>query len=159
AWRTRGRRAALATLARAGAPAAATLVAQLVVNRWLTGEFAASGAIVKLNLYNPFMTWQEKFDEYRFLLKYVIFRNTEHHFSDALPYGYIVPVLAAVPLAVRPTRRIAIVLWASLLSWLAVVALNGQVRWQNERYTMPAVAWLLILAALGVAVLLDPRGL
>ena len=42
------------------------------------------------------MTAQEKLDEYLFLLKYVVFRNTEYHFSDALPYGYIVPALAAV---------------------------------------------------------------
>jgi hypothetical protein len=31
------------------------------------------------------------------------------------------------------------------------VAMNGQVRWQNERYTMPAVAWLLLAGALGAA--------
>jgi hypothetical protein len=31
--------------------------------------------------------------------------------------------------------------------------MNGQVRWQNERYTMPAVAWLLVLAALGASAL------
>jgi len=36
---------------------------------------------------------------------------------------------------------------------MAVVALNGQVRWQNERYTMPAVAWLLVCAALGACAL------
>src|SRR5262249_55504656 len=29
----------------------------------------------------------------------------------------------------------------------------GQVRWQNERYTMPAVAWLLVCAALGACAL------
>ena len=42
-------------------------------------------------------------------------------------------------------------LWLSLLTWVSIVALNGQVRWQNERYTMPAVAWLLTSAALGLA--------
>jgi hypothetical protein len=36
---------------------------------------------------------------------------------------------------------------------MLVVALNGQVRWQNERYTMPAVAWLLVCAALGACAL------
>jgi hypothetical protein len=35
-----------------------------------------------------------------------------------------------------------------------IVAFNGQVRWQNERYTMPALAWLLLAAALGLAGLL-----
>jgi hypothetical protein len=157
--RTYGFRAGLATLARAGTPAFLALVIQALANRWLTGEFAASGAIVKLTLYNPFMTAREKLDDYFFLLKYVIFRNTEYHFSDAIPYGYIVPLLATVPLAFAKTRHVAIALWGSILSWLVVVALNAQVRWQNERYTMPAVAWVLLLAALGVALLLEPREL
>ena len=32
--------------------------------------------------------------------------------------------------------------------------MSGQVRWQNERYTMPAVAWLFTSAALGLGLLL-----
>ena len=151
-----GPRAGLAILARAGGPAALALVVQAIVNRWLTGEFAASGAIVKLTLYNPYMTAKEKWEEYSFLLKYVVFRNTEHHFADVVPYGYIVPAFAIVPLLFRKTRKVAVTLWASILSWLAVVALNAQVRWQNERYTMPAVAWVLLLGALGFALLLEP---
>src|SRR6266511_3163736 len=126
------------------------------------------------------MTAREKLDEYWFLLKYVIFRNTEHHFADANPFGYIVPAFAVIPLFVAKTRRIAVMLWGSILSWLViplfvaktrriavmlwgsilswlvVVAMNAQVRWQNERYTMPAVAWVLLLAAFGVALLLEP---
>jgi hypothetical protein len=35
-----------------------------------------------------------------------------------------------------------------------IVALNGQVRWQNERYVMPALAWLLVAATLGASALL-----
>jgi len=132
------------------------LIVQAVANRWLTGESAASGAIVKLSLYNPYMTAKDKLDEYWFLLKYVVFRNTEHHFADTVPYGYIVPAFAAVPLVFRKTRPAAIALWGSILSWLAVVAMNAQVRWQNERYTMPAVAWLLLLASLGLALVLEP---
>ncbi len=156
ARRKLGARSAAWVLARAGAPAALALVVQAVANKLLTGEFAASGAIVKLSLYNPYMTAREKLDEYGFLLKYVVFRNTEHHFSDAIPYGYIVPVLAALPLGFPKTRAVAIALWGSILSWLAIVAMNAQVRWQNERYTMPAVAWTLLLAALGLALLLQP---
>ncbi len=154
--RREGRRAAIRTLVRAGTPALAALLVQALANRWFTGEFAASGAIVKVTLYNPFMTAQEKLDEYLFLLKYVVVRNTEYHFADAPPYGYIVPLLAAVPLFFRKTRPIAVALWGSILTWLAVVALNAQVRWQNERYTMPAVAWILLLAALGFALLVEP---
>jgi hypothetical protein len=154
--RERGMRAALTQLGRTAAPPLAILVVQSLANRWLTGEFAASGSIVKLTLYNPFMTAREKLDEYAFLLKYVVFRNTEYHFADVMPYGYIVPALALVPLYFRRSRLIAIALWGSIASWLVVVATNAQVRWQNERYTMPAVAWLLLLAALGSAQIVAP---
>jgi hypothetical protein len=118
--RERGTRAALAQLGRTAAPAMAILVVQSVANRWLTGEFAASGSIVKLTLYNPFMTAREKLDEYLFLLKYVVFRNTEYHFADAMPYGYIVPALAVVPLFFRRSRLIAITLCAGALAKRAV---------------------------------------
>jgi hypothetical protein len=158
AYARKGAREACLILARAAAPAVLVLALQAIANRLLTGEFAASGAIVKLTLYNPYMTAAEKLAEYRFLLEYVVFRNTEYHFSDVQPYGYIVPALAAVPLFPRSTRRVAVTLWASIVTWLAIVALNAQVRWQNERYTMPAVAWTLLLAALGVGILVDPRG-
>jgi len=154
--RERGMRAALAQLGRTAGLPLAILVVQSLANRWLTGEFAASGSIVKLTLYNPFMTAREKLDEYLFLLKYVVFRNTEYHFADAMPYGYIVPALAVVPLFFQRSRLIAITLWGSIASWLVVVATNAQVRWQNERYTMPAVAWLLLLAALGTAQIVVP---
>jgi hypothetical protein len=58
-----------------------------------------------------------------------------------------------VPLFSREARKYALLLWASAVGWVLTVALNGQVRWQNERYTMPAVAWLLLSAALGTGVL------
>ncbi|WP_437814570.1 hypothetical protein [Sorangium sp. So ce1078] len=151
--RARGPRAAIATLLRTSVPGAIACVAQAVANRVFTGEWAASGAIAKLALNNPYMTSQEKWDTYEFLVSYVIARNANHHFSDALPWGWIVPALALVPLASRRTRGIAALLWVQVAGWLALVALNGQVRWQNERYTMPAVAWLLVLAAMGLALL------
>ncbi|MGK3989859.1 hypothetical protein WME99_42845 [Sorangium sp. So ce136] len=151
--RAHGARAALATLLRTSVPGAVVCVAQAVANRVLTGEWAASGAIAKLALNNPYMTSEEKWNTYEFLATYVVARNTNHHFSDALPWGWLVPALALVPLASRRTRGIAAMLWIQVVGWLALVAMNGQVRWQNERYTMPAVAWLLVLAAMGLALL------
>jgi hypothetical protein len=64
--RRRGPRAAVLQLARTAIPPVTALIVQAVANRWLTGEFAASGSIVKLTVYNPFMTAQEKHDEYLF---------------------------------------------------------------------------------------------
>jgi hypothetical protein len=45
-------------------------------------------------------------------------------------------------------------LWVQIVSWMLVVALNNQLRWHNERYAMPAVAWMLVLAAVGVGTML-----
>jgi len=149
-------RQAAIIVARAVIPAAFVLVLQALINRWFTGEFAASGALVKLTLYNPYMTAEEKWNEYLFLLKYVVRRNTEYHFTDHGFFGYIVILFAVIPLCFQATRRVAATLWVSIVTWLLVVALNAQVRWQNERYTMPAVAWTLLLAAMGLALMIDP---
>lgn len=155
ALRAIGARAALATLARISVPGALALVAQGVSNRVFTGEWSANGAISKLALNNPYLTQAEKWAEYRSLLGYVVVRNTEHHFADGPPWGWMIPLVALVPLLARRTRAAAILLWVSALGWLALVAMNGQVRWQNERYTMSAVAWVLLLFGMGVAVILS----
>lgn len=151
-----GFRAALATLCRIGLPGAAALVLQAVANRVFTGEWTANGAIAKLALNNPYMTAQEKWDNYLFHLKYVIVRNTQHHFADEIPWGWLVPAVAVLPLLAKRTRAAALLLWSNVAGWLLLISLNGQVRWQNERYTMAAVAWLFVLAAMGVAVLGTP---
>jgi len=156
AWRSHGSaKAAIATVARAGLPAIAFLVTQAVVNKLLTGESSAAGAIVKLGINNPFMTPEEKWNEYLFHLSYTVRRNLEHHFASVKLAGFIPLVLALVALASRRTRGAAAILLASCISFLLLVAMNGQVRWQNERYTMPSVAWLFVAAALGLGVLLS----
>jgi hypothetical protein len=144
----------MATLLRAGVPAALALAIQAVANRAYTGEFSASGAVVKLAINNPFLSNAEKIDDYVQNLRYAIFRNLEYHFTDWVFVDFLLPVLALLALAVRETRRYAALILAQVVSWMLLVALNGQVRWQNERYTMPAVAWLLVCAALGAAALL-----
>jgi hypothetical protein len=138
----------------AGVPALCVLVAHGVANRILTGESTAAGALVKLEMNHPFFTAQAVWDAWLFHLKYQILRVTQYHFSDVWVFGWLAWLLAAVPFFFASTRRTALVLWASVISWMMIVALNGQVRWQNERYTMPAVAWLLLASTLGLAVLL-----
>ncbi len=161
AWhlsRMHGRPAAAGTLARTGTPALAVTIAQAIANRALTGEWAASGAIVKLAVYNPFFSSGEKVADYLFNLKYEILRNTEYHFTDKAAYGFLMPALALAAIAVPRSRHMALVLWGQIAGWILIVALNGQVRWQNERYTMPAVAWLLLAAGLGASALLRKVG-
>ncbi len=147
-----------AMLLRVGAPGVAFLVLQTLANRAFTGEYSANGAIVKLALNNPFMLPREKLADYTFNLTYTVLRNVEYHFTDAPALGFLVPALALAALAVPATRRVGVLLWLQIAGWLLLVAFNGQVRWQNERYTMPAVAWLLTLAALGAAAMLRRLG-
>src|SRR5690606_38362961 len=131
-----GMRAAILAVLRVGVPGAVALALQTVMNRVATGEWSQAGAIAKLALNHPYMTGEDKWNDWIFHLEYVLARNVHHHFADALPWGYIVPALALVPLASPAVRRYAVLLWATAATWVPVVALNGQVRWQNERYTM-----------------------
>ena len=157
AWllRTRGPRRVLELLVVSGTPALLVLVAHSVANRLLTGESTAAGALVKLEMHHPFLTPIEVWNAWLFFLKYQVLRVTQYHFSDVPAFGWIAWALAVVPVFFANTRRAALVLWASAVSWVMIVALNGQVRWQNERYTMPAVAWLLLASALGLAALVS----
>ncbi len=141
-------------------PGALGFVAQTAANRALTGEWSPAGAIAKLALNHPYMTAGDKLDQYLDLLRYVVLRNTHHHFADfdathPIPWGWLVPLVALVPFVAKPLRGVAGLLWSQVVAWLLIVSLNGQVRWQNERYTMPAVAWLLVLAALGLATIVQ----
>ena len=164
------RRHRIGTLIRVGLLPLVALVLQAVVNKELTGESSANGAIVKLALNNPYMTRGEVFDDWWGNAQYASLRNLDYHFASidsewfadakenidwtkGIFWAGVVPLLFAfLPLVFPRTRRIAILLWLQILGWIAIVALNGQVRWQNERYVMPAVAWMLILAALGISV-------
>lgn len=135
-------------------PAVAVTLSQAVANRLLTGDFSAAGALVKLELYDPNLSARGVWDAWLFHVRYQVGRVTGYHVADNLALGSLLWVLAALPLVFQKTRRIGVLLWCQAVSWVLVVALNGQVRWQNERYTMPALAWLLLAAAVGVGVAL-----
>ncbi|MFO0568741.1 MAG: hypothetical protein U0263_23970 [Polyangiaceae bacterium] len=137
----------------AGLPGALVVMAQSVANRLLTGEATAAGALVKLELHHPYLSATEVWNAWKFHVEYQLRRVAEYHLSDRFGVGYIPFALALFALVPRATRRYAALLWASAVPWVLVVALNGQVRWQNERYTMPALAWVMLAAALGVAAL------
>ncbi|MCU0684924.1 MAG: hypothetical protein MUF34_22205 [Polyangiaceae bacterium] len=163
AWAAFGRRrralGGLGLALRSLGPPLAAMLAQALVNRWLTGEYSANGALVKLALYNPYLPLDEKLDDYLFNLRYSFERVHFHHFGEGAYAGLWPLALALFALLDARTRAAAAMLLASVLSWGLLVALNGQVRWQNERYLMPAVAWELAAAALGAAALVaPPRG-
>jgi hypothetical protein len=148
-----GARGALTELARVGALPLAVVALQALANRAFTGEWSANGALVKLAINNPYLAPDDKLADYLFNLSYALLRNVEYHFSDVPEFGIILPAVAAAAIASRLTRRMALVLVLQAATWLLVVAFNGQVRWQNERYTMPGVAWLLMAGALGIGAL------
>jgi hypothetical protein len=181
--RRSGRSAALGLLLRVGLPPIVVLVVQALANRALTGELSANGAIVKLAINNPYMTAEDKLADWVFNVKYASLRNLDYHFahiegdrmSDLVEHwpgapavlvylsktawwaGVVPLILGVLPLCFARTRRVAIVIWAQIVGWIVLVAFNGQVRWQNERYVMPAVAWMLVMAALGISVALRAR--
>ncbi len=134
----------------AATPALVVLALHAAANRILTGEWSANGAIAKVLFDQPYLTRGEKLDRYVGLVRYIVPRLFEHHFADRWPFGLLVPILALVPLFPARTRPLAVFLWSQILAWMALVATNAQLRWHNERYAMPAVAWLLLSAALGL---------
>lgn len=140
-----------------GVPAIALLSLQSWVNWKYTGDTSASGALVKLALFNPYMSPIAKWNDFVANLRYATLRCVEYHFAEEQLVGLILPFLALGALVDKRTRPYALLLWAHVVTWLPVVALNGQVRWQNERYVMPAVAWLVLAAGLGVASFLSRR--
>jgi len=178
-----GRRNVVGILLRVASPALAILMMQAAANKAYTGEWSANGAIVKLAINNPYLSRDAKIQDYTDNLIYAALRNLEYHFahtegeylSQIVPttwaptnvfviaarharWAGIVPLaFGLIPLAFSRTRRVGLVLWAQIVTWVAVVALNGQVRWQNERYVMPAIAWLLLSAAIGVSAALRKR--
>src|SRR5690606_36878390 len=99
--------------------------------------------------HHPYLTGSDAWNAWLFHVVYQVRRVSEYHLSELPWLGYTVAVFALLALAFRSTRRYALLLWASALAWIMVVALNVQVRWQNERYTMPALAWLLLAAGMG----------
>ncbi|MBM4362526.1 MAG: hypothetical protein FJ104_07580 [Deltaproteobacteria bacterium] len=158
-----GARSAVQTLLLAAVPAAVVVVGQAVANRLLTGDWSAAGAVVKLELNDPRLGAREIAAAWWSNVHYQVLRLTGHHVAEGLARGAPALLLPLAALALTETRRAAAFLVAQAVLWTAVVALNGQVRWQNERYTMPALAWLLLAGALGAGGLLAgavraPRG-
>lgn len=157
--RAKGVRNGIAVLALGAGPAVLVLVSHAIANRLLTGDSTAAGALAKLEIHHPHLSAADVWNAWKFHLEYQVLRVTHHHFTDSPVFGWIPWALAASALVFRSTRRYALMLWASAIGWVLLISLNGQVRWQNERYTMPAVTWLLLAAALGAgAIATSVRG-
>jgi hypothetical protein len=79
---------------------------QALANKRFTGEWSANGAIAKLALRPPLhVVGGEEGIEYLHFVEYVVKRLAHHHFADAVPWGWIVPVVGLVPLFVAAHAR------------------------------------------------------
>lgn len=153
-WRLGQRRAALWGMCAIGLPGALIVIGHMLANHALTGSSSAAGALAKLEMHHPYMTSSQAWESWLFFLKYQFLRLSDYHFGapilGVVGSGFLLWPLGLLSLVFERTRRAGALLWISIVIWIALVALNGQVRWQNERYSMPAVAWLLLSVAVGI---------
>lgn len=143
---------AAASLARASLPTALLLGAQAAANRALTGEWSAAGAVRKLILSNPYPAPLEKAVEVIKNLAALRVQALESALGGP-SYALLLPLLGAIAALDRRARRLAVPLLIGAYGSLLLVSLNATARYQNLRYAAPALAMLLVAAALGVEAL------
>lgn len=134
-----------------------------LLNWMLTGSFADAGAIVKLLTLRPFLDSREMALKWAENVGFQLYRLTIYHTTNDGWWGWQFWSLLALALLPSLTRRTVVLLMTQAIVWILLVAQNEYVRYQNDRYTMPAVLWLLVAVALGLAgtlneVRLDWRG-
>jgi len=140
------------SLGRALGPGAAFVGGQALVNRALTGEWSAAGAVRKALWTNPYATPLEVATE--------VVKNLAVLRAQALdlalggrPWSWALPVLGLAAIVDRRTRRLAVPLLLGAWLGLLLVTLNATARFQNLRYAAPTLAMLVAAAALGVGAL------
>lgn len=137
------------------APSLLLLCARAVLNRIYTGEFADAGSLVKLQPLAPFFNTVELVRLWANNLGFQLVRITAYHAGFGAMGGSLLWLSVGGALVLNKTRRDAVLLVAMAFSWMGLVASNEYVRYQNDRYTMPSLMWLVIAASLFVAGLVD----
>ncbi|WP_437691634.1 hypothetical protein [Sorangium sp. So ce176] len=147
-----GSLSAAAALARASLPTALLLGANAAANRAFTGEWGAAGAVRKLILSNPYPAPLEKAVEVIKNLAALRVQALESALGGP-SFALLLPLLGLVAALDRRSRRLAVPLLIGAYGSLLLVALNATARYQNLRYAAPALAMLLVAAALGTEAL------
>jgi hypothetical protein len=132
-------------------PALAFTVGRALLNRALTGSLADAGAVVKLLTLRPFLDSREIALRWADNVGFQFYRISVYHSSNDERWGWQIWLLLALALIPKVTRRTVLLLITQALGWILLVAQNEYVRYQNDRYTMPALLWLLLAIALGLA--------
>ncbi len=121
-----------------------------ILNRIYTGEFVDAGSIVKLEPLAPFYDVSDVAKLWRGNMAFQLGRITAYHAGDSAVWGSLLWLLVLGALWQKTTRREAAFLCCLAFSWMALVANNEYVRYQNDRYTMAPLGWLVIAASLCV---------
>ena len=148
-------RSRVALGARILGPAFTYFGVRALVNFALTGTVADAGSLAKLVFLAPY---NDAFDSLWQWLKNVGFqlgRITAYHVGISAVWGSILWVLVLAALWLPGCKRQARLLCAMALLWMLLVASNEYVRYQNDRYSMAPLLWLLLCATLAVDELLS----
>jgi hypothetical protein len=146
------------SLLRSIGPSIGLLAGQAAVNRALTGEWSAAGAVRKLIGSNPYLTPLDVAGE---VIKNLVALR-EQALGAALGgprLSWLLPLLGLAAVLAPRTRRLALPLLGGAYAALLLVSLNATARFQNLRYAAPSLLMLLGAAVLGVGVIarLRPR--
>jgi len=131
-------------------PAVGFTLARALLNLLLTGSVADAGAIVKLYTLRPFLEPREIALKWLDNVAFQFWRLTTYHTSDEAAWGWQLWALLLLALIPKSTRSRVALLSLQALCWILLVSLNEYVRYQNDRYTMPALLWLLVAVSLGL---------
>ncbi|HVK67260.1 MAG TPA: hypothetical protein VM694_22400 [Polyangium sp.] len=141
------------SLLRVLGPMGVFLAAQMAANRVFTGEISQAGAVRKLVGSNPYLTPIEAAVEV--IKNLAVLRAQAFDVALGGPsFAFVVPLLALVAVFARRTRLLAAPLVMGAIGMLLLVSLNTTARYQNFRYAVPSLLFLLVAAALGAGELL-----
>ncbi|HEY5956828.1 MAG TPA: hypothetical protein VIV60_09760, partial [Polyangiaceae bacterium] len=135
------------------APAVGFTVLRALLNLVLTGSVADAGALVKLYPLRPFLDAREVSLKWFANIGFQLSRISVYHTSDTAAWCWQLWLLLGLALIPKRTRATVVLLILQALCWIVVVAQNEYVRYQNDRYTMPALFFLLVAVALGMGAL------
>lgn len=140
------------SLLRAMLPLPCVLAAQALLNRALTGEWQAAGAIRKLLTEQPHATGADLTLEFAKNLVVLLHQAFFRAFGGQ-PGAIALILLAFCAVFLPGKRRLAVALVVGSSGSLLLVCLNATARFQNYRYAAPSQLMLLLAAILGASAL------
>lgn len=137
------------------APCCMYLAARAVVNRCLTGDFADAGSLAKLEFLAPHRNLLDFPWVWLKNMGFQLGRITAYHAGMYVALGCLLWVSVLGSMLMQRTRTDARVLGVMAALWMGLVASNEYVRYQNDRYTMAPLVWLILCAALATHGFID----